>query len=225
MPEIRIPAERRQEHGSSASRRLRHGGRVPGVIYGHGIDPIAVHVDAPDLRHALGSPAGANALLDLDLGDARHLVMARELQRHPVRKTVAHVDFLVVRRDEVISTDVPITMVGEAEAVRHAEGSVDQELLALTINAKAGSIPSHIEVDVSGLQIGDSIRVGDLKLPSDITTDLDPESIVVMAHARRALWSSSSRRPRVQGAPRVRQPPRLKVLRLRGPVVARGVER
>ena len=186
MPEITLPARRRPDHGSSTSRRLRREGRVPGVVYGHGLDPVSVYVDAPDLRHALGTRAGANALLDLDLGDAHHLVMARELQRDPVRKHVTHVDFLVVRRDEMITTDVPISLVGEAEAVHRADGHVDQELLALSVNARAGSIPQQIEVDVASLEIGDSIRVGDLKLPPDVTTDVDTEAIVVVAHPPRA---------------------------------------
>jgi large subunit ribosomal protein L25 len=107
--------------------------------------------------------------------------MARVLQRHPVRNTVTHVDFQVVRRDEVMSADVAFTIVGEAKHVSDNDGVVEQALFALTINATPSAIPQHLEVDISDLRIGDAIRVGDLKLPAGVTTDIDPEEAIVVA--------------------------------------------
>jgi large subunit ribosomal protein L25 len=111
--------------------------------------------------------------------------MARQLQRDPVRGTVDHVDFVIVRRDEVVSADVAIHLVGEAEQVHRADGLVEQQLFALTVNATPGNIPTGIEVDISGLAIGETIRVGDIKLPAGVTTDVDPDEPVVAGQASR----------------------------------------
>ena len=113
-------------------------------------------VDGRDLRHALSGDAGLNQLLSLQVGSETHLALARSLQRHPVRHTVVHVDFQIVRRDEVISADVPIVLVGEAKAVEQEQGMVEQLLTSLTVNATPGRIPSNLEVDISGLTVGDS---------------------------------------------------------------------
>jgi large subunit ribosomal protein L25 len=181
MAEITLLAESGRPIGTRASGRLRVAGRIPGVIYGHGAAPLPVSVDARELRHALSSDAGLNQLLDLHVGDARHLTLARELQRHPVRNTVIHVDFQVVRRDEVIAADVPIVLTGEAKSVETERGVVSQPLTSLTIHAVPGSIPSSIEVDITDLAIGDTIRVHDLSLPAGVTTEVDPEEAVVIA--------------------------------------------
>ena len=181
MAEIELVAETGREAGSRASKRLRREGKIPAVVYGHGIDPIAVAVDARELRHALNTDAGVNALLNLKIGGQTQLTMARVLQRHPVRQTVTHVDFQVVRRDEVMSADVNFALVGEATEVTSNDGVVDQVLFSLTVNATPANIPQHLEVDISGLRIGDAIRVGDLRLPSGVTTDVDPEEPIVIA--------------------------------------------
>ena len=181
MAEIELVAETGRPTGSRSSRRLRREGKVPGVVYGHGRDPVSVAVDARDLRHALNTDAGVNAVVNLRIDGAAVLTMPRVLQRHPVRNNVTHVDFQVVSRDEVVAAEVPVTMVGEAVDVHNADGVVNQQLFALSVLSTPGRIPAHIEVDVSAMQVGDSIRVGDLKLPSGVTTDLDPEEAVVVA--------------------------------------------
>ena len=181
MAEIQLTAETGREPGTRSSKRLRREGKVPAVVYGHGADPVAIVVDARDLRHALNTEAGANALVNLSIDGNHQLTMARVLQRHPVRNTVTHVDFQVVRRDEVVSADVSFTLVGEAKNVTNNDGVVDQSLFSLTINATPSTIPSHIEIDISGLSIGDAIRVGDLTLPAGVTTDVDPDEAIVVA--------------------------------------------
>lgn len=181
MAEIQLTAETGREPGSRSSKRLRREGKIPGVVYGHGADPVSVAVDARELRHALNTEAGVNALVNLSIDGTSQLTMARVLQRHPVRNTVTHVDFQVVRRDEVISAEVQFAIVGEATAVHNNDGVVDQALFALTVNATPSAIPQHIEVDISKMQIGDAIRVGDLKLPAGVTTDVDPEEAIVVA--------------------------------------------
>lgn len=186
MPEVKIVAETGRSTGSRPSGRLRMEGKIPAVIYGHGIDPISVAIEGRALRSALTTDAGLNALVSLDVDGTSHLTMARVLQRHPVRNTVVHVDFQIVRRDEVMSVEVPITIVGEAEAVFRGDGVVDQQLYTLTVNATPDRIPHSIDVDISDLEIGSTIRVSDLRLPVGTETDLDPEIAVIVGQPPQA---------------------------------------
>jgi large subunit ribosomal protein L25 len=179
MDEVSLVADVGRVKGSSESRRLRRAGKVPAVLYGHGIEPIDVAVGSRELRAALTSDSGLNTLISLDVDGKKHLAMARQLQRHPTRRSIDHVDFVIVRRDEVITAEVPVHLIGEAEAVERADGMVEQQMFALEVHAKPADIPNAIEVDISGLAIGEAIRVGDLKLPSGVTTEVDPEEPVV----------------------------------------------
>ena len=165
MAEVVLAAEVGRPLGSRAVRRLRREGKIPGVIYGHGTEPVPIAVVARELRVALNTEAGANQLLSLDTGSGTYLTIAREMQRHPVAQTVTHVDFVIVRRDEVISADVPITLVGEALEVHHGDGLVEQQMFTLPIRALPGAIPTVIEADISELTIGGQVRVSDLSLP------------------------------------------------------------
>ena len=185
MEEVSLVADVGRVKGSAQARRLRSHGKVPAVLYGHGIEPLSVAVDSRELRAALTSESGLNALISLDVGGKRHLAMARQLQRHPVRRSIDHVDFVIVRRDEVISAEVPVHLVGEAQEVERADGLVEQQLFSLVVHAKPGDIPNAIEVDISSLSIGDVIRVADLSLPAGVTTEVDPEDTVVAGQASR----------------------------------------
>jgi large subunit ribosomal protein L25 len=187
MAEVVLAAEVGRPLGTRAVRRLRREGKVPGVIYGHGTDPLPVAVVARDLRVALTGEAGLNQLLSLNTGSATYLTLAREMQRHPVAQTVTHVDFVIVRRDEVISADVPIVLVGEAIEVHHGDGLVEQQMFALPINALPADIPSSLEADVSELTIGGQVRVSDLTLPTGVTTDLDPDTTVAVGQPPRVV--------------------------------------
>src|SRR4051794_1592018 len=180
MEEVTLTAELGRPVGSRPSRRLRHAGKIPAVLYGHGTDPMALAVDSRELRNALTGEAGLNALITLRVDSESHLAMARHLQRHPVKGTVDHVDFVIVRRDEIVTAEVPITLVGEAIEVNQNDGIIEQQLFSLTIQAKPMDIPSGLEADISGLVIGEAVRVGDLKLPSGVETEVDPDDAVVV---------------------------------------------
>ena len=185
MEEVSLVADVGRVKGSAEARRLRTAGKVPGVLYGHGIEPQSLAVGSRELRAALTSEAGLNALISLDVAGDRHLAMARQLQRHPVRRTIDHVDFVIVRRDEVVSVEVNVHLVGEAQEVERADGLVEQQLFSLVVHATPANIPHAIEVDISSLSIGEAIRVGDLKLPPGVTTEVDPEDTVVAGQASR----------------------------------------
>jgi large subunit ribosomal protein L25 len=186
MAEITLAAETGRPIGTRASKRLRAQGKVPGVVYGMGREPLPVTVDWKELRAALTTDAGLNALLNLDVGGDQRLSIVKEMQRDPIHGTVRHVDFLLIEANVEISVDVPIHLEGEATKVINAQGTVDQTLFQLTVNAKPGDIPDSITIDVSGLEIGDAVRVGDLSLPSGVSTDVDPEEAVVVAQVSAA---------------------------------------
>jgi large subunit ribosomal protein L25 len=179
--DIILKAESGRPTGSSASRRLRGTGKVPAVLYGRGAEPQPITVDWRELRTALTTDKGLNALLTLEIGRKKTTAIVKEMQRHPVRRDVLHVDFLSVDVDVVISTDVPIVLEGEATLVLREQGVVDQVLNALVINAKPDAIPGHLSVDVSELEVGHTITVADLVLPEGVTTEVDPEETVVTA--------------------------------------------
>ena len=144
------------------------------------MDPVSISVAGRDLRAALMTDSGLNALLELQLDGEKHLAMAKQIQRHPVRSTVIHVDFLIVSRDEVVSAEVAVNLVGEATELHRAQGVVDQSVFTLTVHATPDKIPHQIDIDVSELNIGDTIRVADLTLPEGVSIDLDPEFSLVV---------------------------------------------
>ena len=181
MAEITLPAHTGRPTGSRPSNRLRAEGKVPATVYGLGGNAVTVSVDWRDLRHALTTEAGMNALINLQVDDqASELTIVKELQRHPIKRSVLHIDFLRVSRDVAIEVEVPIVLLGEAEQVTREGGTVDQALFNLTISAKPGSIPNELTVDISGLTIGDAVRVGDIALPEGVETEVDSEEPVVI---------------------------------------------
>lgn len=181
MAEITLQADVGRPTGTRVSKRLRAAGRVPGVVYGLDSDPVPVDVDWRELRQVLTGEAGLNALIDLKFGGQSELSIVKSLQRHPVHHTVTHVDFLLIRRDQEISVEVPIVLHGEAEEVLKEGGMVDQILTSLTVAAKPADIPNELGIDISSLVVGDAIRVGDITLPTGVTTEVDVEDPVVTA--------------------------------------------
>jgi large subunit ribosomal protein L25 len=193
MPsEVRLTASPRTPSGSRGAGRLRREGLVPAVVYGHGADPTSVSVVRRELRAALSTEAGSNALLDLEVGGEAVLALVKDMQRDAVRNEVTHVDFIRVSRDEAVVVEVPIHFEGEANEVTVGGGTLDQQLFNLTVTAKPGDIPSGIIVDVSNMTIGDSVRVGDLSLPAGVTTDVDPEEPVAVAQVSQAAQEAEA---------------------------------
>jgi large subunit ribosomal protein L25 len=178
MPEYKLAAEKRSDAGKGPARRLRAAGRVPAVLYGHGTTPQHLSVDARQFGHALRTDAGVNVLIQLEVGRDQHLALAKEIQRHPVKGQFLHVDFIQVRRGEKVHVQVPVHLVGEAPGVREG-GIADQDLYQLNVEAEVTAVPEAVEADVSGLGIGDVLRVGDLKAPEGAVILDDPEASVV----------------------------------------------
>ena len=183
--DLTLTAETGRIAGSRSSSRLRADGQVPGVVYGLGRGAVSVSVPWPDLRRALSTDAGTNALITIDVDGQKDLAIVKDLQRHPVKRNVLHIDFLRVDPDALVAIDVPIILVGEAKQVESRRGIVDQPLKTLAVKAKPSDIPSQLEAEISHLDIGDSVTVGDLVLPAGVSTDVEPETQVVLGVATR----------------------------------------
>jgi large subunit ribosomal protein L25 len=175
-----------RETGSAAARRLRTAGAVPGVLYGHGMAPLSVAVERRDLRVALSGAAGVNTVLDLTVDGTVYPAIVKELQRHPVRRNVTHVDFIQVNLDEEITVSVPLRLVGEAKEVEQEGGLVDPAVDSIEVVTTPRHIPDEFVVDVSAMAMDTVIRLGDIPMPSGVMATGDPESPVVTVLTMRA---------------------------------------
>ena len=186
MSEIVLPADTTRKTGTRPSRRLRREQRVPAVVYGLSQDAVSIDVAWVDLREALTTDAGVNAVIHLEIGGEKQMSIVKDVQRHPVRRDVTHIDFLRIDPNQDVTVDVPLVMIGEAKEVTDADGMVDQNLFSLSVNAAPDSIPNELEVDISSLTIGDSLRVADVVLPAGVTTDVDPDETVAVGMITRS---------------------------------------
>lgn len=186
MSEVTLTAETGRPTGTRPSRRMRAEGRVPGVIYGSGEPAQTVSFQRSDLRHALSTEAGWNALIRIEVDGDSFLTLLREMQRHPVRRDVTHVDFLKVDETKPIEVEVPIHLVGEAKQVTVNGGMTEQRLTELSVRVRPDSIPNEISVDISAMTLENFIHVGDLVLPEGVECLHEPEEAVVTAELTRA---------------------------------------
>jgi large subunit ribosomal protein L25 len=176
--ETKLTAERREGRGTGVARKLRAAGRIPAVLYGHDTDATSLSVDAHDMFRVLHTSAGANVLVDLNVGGTEHLVLPREIQRNHIKDTIVHVDFLVVSRTETIQVNVEIVDVGEAPGVKQG-GVVDHHLREVVVESFPQDVPEHLEADISGLDLGDVLHVSDLVAPKGVTILTNPEETVL----------------------------------------------
>jgi large subunit ribosomal protein L25 len=180
--QVTLAAQPRPKQGKGSSGRLRREGRVPIILYGHGVEPVALSVNGRELYRAMHTPAGRNALVRIEVEGTTHLTVARDVQMDPARGEVLHVDFVAVDRDVRISADVPVHLVDQDQMQRDG-GQVAQSLHAITILVPPLSMPDSIEVSLAGKGIGDRIRVEDLValLPegAELTGDLQDAIVTI----------------------------------------------
>ena len=165
--------------GSANSRRLRREDHIPGVVYGHGMDPISISVVRRDLRLALSGPAGVNTVLDLTVDGKVYPAIVKEMQRHPVRRNVSHIDFIQVDLNEEITIAIPVRLEGEAKAVIDEGGLVDPAVDTVEVRTTPRNIPNEIVIDITDLTMDSVITLGDIKLPAGVTAIADPETAIV----------------------------------------------
>ena len=165
--------------GSAESRRLVLADQIPAVVYGHGMTPVKITVDRRDLRIALAGPAGANTILELQVGDDKYPAIVKEMQRDPVKRVVRHVDFMQISLTELITMDVPVHLKGTAKAVLADGGLVDATVNTIQVRATATNIPNEILIDVTSMGMQDVIRLSEIQLPTGVTAVGDPDLVVV----------------------------------------------
>lgn len=165
--------------GSAAARRLRAQEQIPGVLYGHGMEPVSVSVARRDLRVALSGPAGVNTILSLDVNGKTYPAIVKELQRHPVRRTVSHVDFLQIDLSEEITVSVPVRLEGTAKAVVSNGGLVDAAVDSIELRCTPANMPNEIVIDITDMTVDTVIHLTDVKLPAGTAATGDPDMLIV----------------------------------------------
>lgn len=174
MAEVKLKVDVREAHGKGSARRARAAGKVPGVVYGRGMEPIAIEVNRREFVTALQTDAGLNVLLDLQVDGDSVLTLARDLQRDPVRGSLLHADFVKVDLTQEVEVEVPIHVVGDSPGVKEG-GVLEHPLFTLHVRCLPNKVPESIEADISNLNIGESLRVSDLSEGRDFTILNDPD--------------------------------------------------
>lgn len=179
MSEVRIAAEPRTVFGKGAARKIRRADKVPAVLYGHGIEPKHLTLPGHEVLLALRTP---NVLIRLKGDGVDELALPKGVQRDPIKGFIEHVDLLLVKRGEKVTVEIPVTTVGDVSS----EGLLDQQLVSISVETEATHIPTGVEVDVEGLEVGASVTAAQLRLPEGTTLAADPEAVVVQVIARSA---------------------------------------
>lgn len=181
--QIKLQARTRAASGSSAAKEIRRAGNVPANIYGSRMEPLNLEVNRRKIETILSHAAGEHLLVDLQIEDKGQirssLSLIQEVQHHPVRGEVLHVDFHAVSATETIEAEIPVEAVGEADGVKNFGGILEVILRSLTVRCLPQDLPEVIQVDVSALKVGESLHIRDLKLPSGVESALDGEVTVL----------------------------------------------
>jgi len=180
MSEARLAAERREGVGKGVARKLRQAGRVPAVLYGRELDPIHLSVDAHEAELLFRSIPVDNTIVELAVeGEKKPFsTLVREIQMHPWRGTLVHIDFLRVQEGVQVEVQVPVHLVGTPIGVREGGGVLEQIVHDLPIRCVPSAIPESIEVDVSGLGLQETVHVSDLEIPADVEVLLPPDRTI-----------------------------------------------
>ncbi len=187
--DFNIIAESRTDVGKGASRRLRHTGKVPGIIYGSGKDPVAFTVVHDDLMHHLENEAFYSHILTVTVDGKVQKAVLKDLQRHPAKPKILHVDFLRVSDKDIINMQVPMHFINEELSVGVKEGGLVSHLLStIEITCKASDLPEYLQIDLTNLDVGASLHLSDIDLPKGVqitalTHGTDHDLPVVSIHA------------------------------------------
>lgn len=178
MSDVTLRAETGRLTGTRASRRLRRSGMVPATLYGQQSEPVSIAVQDRDLRRALATEAGINALITLEVGEEKHTSLARQLQRHPTKGDIIHLDFVKISLTDRVDVVVAVETVGEPEGVRDG-GIIETVSNSVNVNTLVTSIPDSIKADISELGVGDALRVSDLPAIEGLEYLDDPLQTIV----------------------------------------------
>ncbi|MER7718718.1 50S ribosomal protein L25/general stress protein Ctc [Streptomyces flaveolus] len=181
MSEVKLTAETRNEFGKGAARRIRRDNKVPGVLYGHGSDPLHLTLPGHELLLALRTP---NVLIALDIdGKTNELAIPKSVQRDPIKGFLEHVDLQLVKRGETVTVEIPVQTEGE---LAPGGNLLEHVLAALPVEAEATHIPEQVTVSVEGLEAGASVLAKDIELPSGVKLAVEDDAVVLQVLAAQA---------------------------------------
>jgi large subunit ribosomal protein L25 len=192
MATANLDAKVRTDRGTGVARKLRQSGQVPAIIYGHSREPQSLAIDTRELERLLERVAAASTVIELSIDGRPSRTLIREIQRHPFKREILHVDFQELVAGEKVVVSIPVVLTGVPEGVRLGGGILDQTMRELEIKCDPADIPNHIEADVNGLQIGASLHVRDLKIPDGIEVMDDADASVCVIAAPRAVIEAAA---------------------------------
>jgi large subunit ribosomal protein L25 len=187
MASASLSAEARTETGKGVARKLRAAGRVPAVIYGHAREAQALSLPTRELEKLLSSISTGSTVVELSVGSATTKTLIREVQRHPFKKQILHVDFQELVAGEKVSVEIPLVFVGTPEGVRLSGALLEQILHSIEVLVDPANIPNHIDVDVTNLAMGHSLHVRELTLPPGLEVLSEEDATVCAVVAPRAV--------------------------------------
>lgn len=187
MASASLSAESRTETGKGVARKLRAAGRVPGIIYGHAREPQPLSLPARELEKLLSTIAAGSTVVELALAGGTTRTLIREVQRHPFKKQILHVDFQELVAGEKVTVEVPLVFVGIPEGVRLSGALLEQILHSIEVLVDPASMPNHIDVDVTNLAMGHSLHVRDIQLPPGLEVLTDEDATICAVIAPRAV--------------------------------------
>jgi large subunit ribosomal protein L25 len=197
MASAQLSGSVRENRGKGVARSLRGAGRIPAVIYGHGREPQSLSIDTRELEKLLGQISAENTVIDLSVDGKSARTLIREIQRHPFKRQILHVDFQELVAGEKVIVRLPIVLMGVPAGVRMDGGMLDQTLRELEVEVDPSNIPNHVEIDVTELTIGSCVHVSDIKLPEGVEVVGDMEASVCVVSAPRAVVEAT---PAEEGA-------------------------
>ena len=204
MEQIKLKASLREGTGKEKAKKMRESGQIPAVVYHRGESPVPVIIDDKEMRRILHASEGENVLISLtiekDKKKGARTVIIKEIQNDPVKRDILHVDFNEISMTEKITVDVELVAVGEAVGVKQEGGMLDHPLREVKIQCLPGDIPKHIDVDVSGLKLNDSLHVKDIKVSDKIKILNDPELLIfqVKIHEEKVETEAAAETPELE---------------------------
>jgi large subunit ribosomal protein L25 len=178
MATAQLTATKRAEAGKGVARKLRSAQMIPSIIYGHNREPQMLAVDGRELERMLERIAAETTVVELNIDGTTSRTLIREIQRHPFKRQILHVDFQELVLGEKVTVDIPLVLVGTPTGVRNSGGVLDQIMREISVEVDPINIPNHIDLDVSGLDLNDSLHVSDLKVPEGVEVLDDPDATV-----------------------------------------------
>lgn len=182
-----LKASKREAGGKGAARKLRQTGRVPAVLYGKDMESVSLSLDAMEVEHLFQSISVENTIVELQVeGGDNHQTLVREIQSHPYRYELVHIDFLRIQSDVEVDVEVPVELVGTPAGVKQHGGVLEQIIHELPVRCLPSLIPPIIEVDVTALEIDDSVHLEDIQLPEGVEATIDLDRTLCLVSAPRA---------------------------------------